>query len=177
MEFIGVGLSDKMYDTITDKILKSYPKACVLYIDQVKNDTLLEKYNKRKASMESMRGEGVVKEMQLFHGTKYANIDSIATNGFITTLNKTSAFGIGTYFSTSATYSKDFMDADKTGVSYMFVCDVLIGKMVQGSSRTIIDSNMYDNAVDKMNSPGMYICPHDDMCFPKYLVAFHKKAV
>ena len=176
MEFIGVPMADKVYDAIGQSIYDHYPDACVLYIDEVKNDVLYNRYLARKEAMIAQRGIDNVKELCLFHGTKHCNINGIATDGFKAEFNKTSAFGVGTYFSTSARYSKNYMDADRDDVSYMFVCDVLVGKTVQGVAQKRLDMNLYDTGVDNVVKPGMYICPKDDTSYPRYLVAFHKNA-
>jgi hypothetical protein len=163
-----ISLSNPIYDEITNKIRNSYKNACILYIEKIINYTLLDNYEKRKESMPD------VKEYQLFHGTKSVNIRSIADNGFQTKYNKTSAYGIGTYFSTKPEYSMfHYTNIDKSGISYVFLCDVLVGKCQKGSQNLTITA---DNAVDKVTNPSIYVTPHDDACYPKYLVAFHKNA-
>jgi Poly(ADP-ribose) polymerase catalytic domain len=164
---IPIELSDKLFDEITAKIRKSYPNACVLYIDEIINYGLLEAYENRKSKMPTAR------ELQLFHGTKSSNISSIIENGFKTEYNRTSAYGIGTYFSVYANYSKNFTNIDKGGISYIFLCDVLVGECERTRGGTPIRK---DNSVDDLLNPTMYVTPYDDACYPRYLVAFHKNA-
>lgn len=163
-----ISLSNSLYDEITNKIRDGYPNACILYIEKINNPTLLDNYEKRKESIPD------VKEYELFHGTKSENIKSIIDTGFQVKYNTVSAYGIGTYFSTNPSYSMfHYTNIDKSGISYVFLCDVLVGKCQQGSHKLQITA---DNAVDKLSNPNIYVTPYDDGCYPKYLVAFHKNA-
>lgn len=176
MEFHGVSLASQIYDDITKLIRISYPNACVLYMDEIINDNLLSKYHQRKTNIEELRGKENVRELLLFHGTKVDCINNIATNGFMKTFNKTSAYGKGTYFSTKASYSSNYTDKDKTDISYMFVCDVIIGKCTVVNGPHEIDTKHFDNSVNNGISPEIYVTPYDDGAYPRYLVAFHKNA-
>lgn len=176
MEYKGLSLDSEVFDEISTKIQQSYPNSCVLYIDEVVNKSLQDKYVKQRDKLVELRSIETIKALQLFHGTKYACIGNIAQNGFQMKFNKVSAYGIGSYFSTSATYSKEYMDTDENGVSYMFVCDVLIGKIGQVPRNTKIDTKNMDTSVNNINNPTIYVSPYDDGCYPRYLVAFHKNA-
>ena len=173
--FIGRTLSSDKYDELCKLIRKSYPNACVLYIDEVLNDELYENYILRKTILGQLRGP-IIKELQLFHGTSHTNIQNIATNGFLKEYNKTSAYGRGTYFSTKASYSYNYSNIDPSDVSYMFVCDVLIGNCNAVYGAYEIDTSKYDNSVDNLNNPTIYVTPYNDGCYPRYLIAFHKNA-
>ena len=72
-----------------------------------------------------------LEQYDLFHGTKNDAINSIAENGFDIKYNKRSAFGKGSYFSSQAGYSKDYMNKKNevsNEITYMFLCDVLASK-------------------------------------------------
>ncbi len=176
MAFRGVSLSAKVYDDITNNIQKSFPNACVLYVDEVINDELYSKYTARKISVEEARGVDNVKELSLFHGTKANCINSIARDGFLTSYNKASAYGKGSYFSTTALYSRSYTDKDDTEVSYMFVCDVIVGNCTVINGPNNIDTKVFDNSINIVNNPTIYVTPYDDGAYPRYLVAFHKNA-
>lgn len=173
--FEGVLLSNKDYTDIETSILQSYPKGCILYIDRVINDNLDEKFQSCLKSLQEKRGEQKIFIKRLFHGTRTDNINSIADNGFKVTANIRSAYGIGTYFSTNASYSRDYTDMDKDDISYMFVCDVLIGNqdIILGSKK--IPENL-DNSVNDRKTPTIYVTPYDNGCIPRFLVAFYKNA-
>jgi hypothetical protein len=157
-------------------IRKSYPNSCILYVEEIVNEELLERYQEKKTELQGLRGEHRVKELQLFHGTKHTNINSIAGFGFSKEFNKTSAYGKGTYFSTKAMYSRTYTDNDNTDVSYMFICDVLVGNCTVVTGPREINTELYDNSVDNLSNPTIYVSPYDDGCYPRYLVAFHKNA-
>jgi Poly(ADP-ribose) polymerase catalytic domain len=176
MEYRGLSLSSPVYDDITKMIENTYKNACVLYVDEIMNKSLLGKYNERKRFLEELRGEGNITEMKLFHGTKIDCINSIASNGFKKEFNITSAYGKGTYFSTKASYSCNYTNKDETDISYMFVCDVLVGKCTNVNGPRDIDTNLYDNSVNNLTLPDIYVTPYDDGAYPRYLVGFHKNA-
>lgn len=176
MEFQGVSMASSVYDEITKMIRNSYRNACILYIDEIKNNNLLTKYEQRKSDLEELRGKENINELMLFHGTKIDCINNIATNGFMKEFNRTSAYGKGTYFSTKASYSSTYTDKDRTDISYMFICNVIIGKYKVVIGPHEIDTSMYDNSVNTMTSPDIYVTPYDDGAYPRYLVAFHKNA-
>lgn len=170
-----VYMSSKIYDDISSLIKKSYPNSCILYIDEVMNPGLLHNYLNKKHELENLRGIENIKELQLFHGTNHRNINSIALCGFQTKYNKTSAYGIGTYFATNAMYSVNYTNINND-ISYMFLCDVLIGVLTNVTHNCIIDTNKYDNSVNSLVNPTIYVTPYDNSAYPKYLIAFHKNA-
>jgi hypothetical protein len=149
-----LGLYSSKFDDIYEKISKSYPNSCVVWIDEVVNDNLLARYLQEKEDIDKYS------EHQLFHGTKPQNINSILLDGFKSEYNVVSAHGKGTYFAKNASYSYNYMTkdnskGDKHGISYMFLANVLVM-----------------NNWNKIN--GIYVIPKDECCFPKYVVAFYK---
>lgn len=174
--FKGITMANPIFDELSKYIENSYPNACILYIDEVINEKLAKQYETRKAYLISKRGAENIKEMRLFHGTKAGVIDTIAENGFQKKYNKVSAFGKGTYFSTTATYSKDYSDRDNKEVSYMFVCDVLIGNCTVVNGPNELNTKSYDNSVNSAVNPTIYVTPYDDGCLPRFLIAFYKNA-
>ena len=163
-------MSDKRYDQISELIYKSYPNACILYIDEVFNHDLLNAYNSRLESLKSVTN---VTEKQLFHGTQNSLIDIISKQGFDPTKNKTAAYGYGTYFAVKAGYSFNYMKST-CPVTYMFLADVLVGRLAIGKQRTQIGN--WDNNVDNLSTPTIYTTPYADGAYPRYIIAFHKNA-
>jgi hypothetical protein len=159
-------MSNKIFDEISDSITKSYPNACIIYIKENTNEALIERY---KEYQDQNIG---CTEYTLFHGTRPENIQNIVESGFISDYNKRSALGFGTYFAKLANYSKAYMDVDKTGISYMFVCKVFVKNTRVGRNTTNMDYCTVDNKED----PQIFAVPDDSASFPKYLVAFHKNA-
>lgn len=165
----GISLSSNDYNEIEKSIVESYPNACILYIDKIINDTLESRFNIYLAELKDKRGEDKIAIRRVFHGTKSGNINSIASNGFLTSLNARSVYGKGSYFSTRANYSKDYTDNDRDDVSYLFVCDICIGKIGYISKDKDIDTG-----VDNINNPTIYVCPNDYSCIPRFIVGFYK---
>ena len=92
----SVPLSDPCYDEITGLVRKSYPSACILWIDRIENPGLEGDYLVRKLDVEEKRGNA--RELRLFHGSSENACMAIANKGFDVDLNTRSAYGVGTYF-------------------------------------------------------------------------------
>lgn len=84
--------------------------------------------------------------------------------------NKRSAFGAGTYFSSTASYSKDYSSITETGESYLIVNNVLLG------NNTISHFQKYsgDSGGDGKT---IFVTRHDDAALPEYVICFHKNAL
>jgi len=166
---------DKTYDSIEDRIRETYPNCCVLWIQEIHNQSMMERFEQRKLLIESERGFCHVKS--LFHGTSEHAINTIAHQGFSLQKCKVCAHGFGIYFSTSAKYSSNYAVAKtKNDITYMFLCDVLVGKVKKGSNFEYINKKSYDNFVDNTTRPTMYITPYEDAILPRYIIAFYKNA-
>lgn len=170
----NIPLSDKRYDEVVAMIRRSYPNACVLWVDQVENTILEDRYESFKIVLKEQYGN--VEERLLFHGTKEYNIKSIADNGFDRTKNVTSAYGKGTYFAKEANYSKNYSTLSYDDISFMFVCKVALSIPCQGRGYSEIDKSKYNYAVDNLLNPTIFVVPDDEAALPVYIVAFYKNA-
>jgi len=154
MALQAVLMSDPRYDRIEKRVLESYPNACLLYIDEVINPPLYEKFLNRKQLINAT-------EVEMFHGTRENNIHLIARDGFDPKLNVRSAYGPGVYFAENAIYSKAYMSSnDPDEPTFMFLANVLVGKI----------------GVDNNKGPNMLTTLHPDGAYPRYIIAFHKTA-
>jgi hypothetical protein len=159
MQRIPIFLENKQFDNIANKIYETYPKACILFIDLIDNPQLKKVYNDYKEKLIEKRGS--VKELDLFHGTHANLIDIIAEEGFDPAKNVVSAYGKGSYFSSTAAYSFNYMkSSDKEGISYMFLAKVLQGKIGEDIS---IAGNIH-------------VMPVWEGAYPEYVIAFYKNA-
>jgi len=167
-----VYMSDPKFDIIVNRIIESYPNACVLYIDEIVNPELQKAYESRKESIRASRGH--VSEVSFFHGTHEKFISTISSNGFDPTLNKRAAFGYGVYFAKNAKYSSDYMLVNAPdNHAFMFVCDVLVGNTATGGRK---DDPNIDNNVDNKRDPSIITTVYPDGAYPRYVVAFYKNA-
>jgi hypothetical protein len=166
-----VEMSEPIYDTISKRIRESFPNSCICWIEENQNSLLLEAYENKKKTMSTPN------EVQWFHGTNETNINTIVQGGFDPAYNKTSAYGKGTYFAKNASYSQGYMIPNKDGISFMFLCDVLMGRISPTSRANVsIDTNTYDCAVDNFQNPTIVVTPYSDSAYPRYIIAFHKNA-
>lgn len=151
LTFEPVFMSDKIYDELSTILRKSYEHACILYIDKVVNPELLERFNNYCATQNL---EGV----RLFHGTNAHALKPICTDGYKAALNKRSAYGHGTYFSSMASYSKDYADKTTADESFMLVNKVCLAP---GHAT---------------NGKEIFVVKDDNAAFPEYVICFHKDA-
>ena len=174
MKLESLLLSNPIFDKIGDMVRESYSDSCICFIDEVINDDLEKLFLKRKESIKKRNKK--VEVRQLFHGTSEGAVNSIARDGFCTNYNKVSAFGIGSYFAKDAMYSFNYMHPGRKELSYMFLADVLIGKMEKGSATQRAHPDV-DTLVNTIVNPSIFVTPYDDGAFPRYIIAFHKNAV
>lgn len=170
----SVPMSDKMWDVIRDKIYVSYKNACIMWIFEVCNKDL---ENDQAALKVQLEDNGPVETLSLFHGTKSYLIEKIASEGFNVTKNTVSAYGKGTYAAQNANLSVRYVNIDSDAISYLFLVDMLVGRKQIGTKiKKEIDTNLYDNYVDNITKPSIYVTPYNAGCIPKYVIAFHKNA-
>lgn len=175
MKLNPVLMDDKRFDEISELIRNSYKNSCILFIDEVDNPDLITLYENYKSELIKKRGE--VDEKLLFHGTHAGLIDIISRDGFDPEKNIASVHGRGTYFAKSANYSKDYMkSSDKNEISYMFLSKVALGKYITYNDYISLRINDFDNYVDNIEHPNIFVCPNKDSAYPQYIIAFYKNA-
>lgn len=168
-----VEMKEPIYDTISKRIRESFPNSCIVWIEENKNIHLHAAYENRKKEIAKV---GSINEFQWFHGTREENITKIAIEGFDPAFNKTSAYGKGTYFARNASYSNSYMVPNAQGISFMFLCDVLMGKPCAGRHSLEIETELYHSAIDNFQKPSILVTPFKDAAYPRYIIAFHKNA-
>lgn len=147
-----------MFDVICDRIYESYKDACILYIDQVVNELLLERYNTFKLIHQD---DPRYKEYQVFHGTDKDSIRNIAFNGFDISYNTTSAHGKGTYF------------ADKAHMSMGYTTSKEINRRYKQSKGTQICYMFFSKIYHTgPSAPGIHVVSTNEATYPEYIVAF-----
>ena len=151
--------SDSTFDTIAKRVQESFPKSCICWIEEVKNEALQSAFNGYKEEL------GAFEEKQLFHGTRETIVNVIAKNGFDPEKNVRSAYGKGVYFAQNAQYSWSYsLPASGKVISYMFLCNVLLGQ------------RGVDYGTDKKVPPSIFVTKRRESAFPRYIIAFHKYA-
>lgn len=151
LTFEPVFMSDKIYDELSTILRKSYEPACILYIDRVLNPELEDRFNAYKIKHS-------LTDTRLFHGTSTNSVRPICTDGYKAALNKRSAYGHGTYFSSKASYSKEYTDKTESDESFMLVNKVCLGPG------------------HNTNGAEIFVVKDDDSAFPEYVICFHKGA-
>ena len=165
-----IDLSDPIYSQIEASVLKTYTKACIVWMEKNENKVLEQEYLLYALQFV----EPNVK--RLFHGTKEENMNSILRSGFNPALRKVCACGYGVYFSTRAEYSRHYSKTrSNQDLAYMLVCDVVCGKVAQGRQGLNIPEG-YQSFTDNLAHPDMYIVDKREAAYPRYLVAFYPYA-
>jgi hypothetical protein len=168
-------MSDKRYDKIEEGIRKSYPNSCILWVEEIVNPNLEEKYQAQKAEIETKRGRPCT-ELELYHGTREEYANSIIRDGFDPLANTRSAYGKGSYFAKNASYSRDYAPPASDEVSFMLICSVLVGEFTVYGGNQDINTALHDNSVDSVKSPSIYVTPYSGGAIPRFIVAFHRNA-
>ena len=168
-----VEMSEPLYDEILAGIRKSYQHSCVLWIEDVKNDTLEEKFNELKEQLIEIRGNGVVHEKAVYHGTNELAARTIVQDGFDPSANKRSLYGKGSYFARDAGYSKNYAPpSGRHDVSYLLICSMLTGTEGKYGKDEEVDTKVHDHSVDPTRT--IFVTPYRYGAVPRYLVAFYK---
>jgi hypothetical protein len=170
-----VFMSDKRYDRIEAGIRESYPNSCILFIEEIIHAELEARWSALRDKISQTRGREC-QVLELYHGTREEFANSIIKNGFEPAANKVSAYGRGTYFAKAAAYSKDYAPPAADEVSFMLVCDVLVGECGLYGANKVIDTAVHDNSVNNLNAPTIYVSPYAAGAIPRFLVAFHRNA-
>ncbi len=173
MTTVPISMSDKIYDTLVESIRKTYPNSCVLWIDKIENPMLEDNFLRRYQEVINSRGDAKIR--QLYHGTSEECVKKIIVNGFQSSFNRVGAYGKGTYFTPLATMSAQYAKPKSDEISYMMVCDVVIGVCKIGSVMKAKTDDV-DNFVNMLTNPSIICCPLDDMAVPRYVIAFHRNA-
>lgn len=171
MSFEPIFMDNPDYDRLVKIVYASYPNACILMLDRIVNPELQARYEAARAAMGADANE-----KQVYHGSRSGAIAAIAQEGFKAQLNRTSAYGLGSYFARDFAYSRNYSNTDANGVSNMFFCNILAGKVCQSDPNQAIPA-AFDTGVDNVKRPSIYVVRDDAKALPVYLVRFHKTAV
>ena len=182
--FTDIDICSKEADHVMELIKKSFPNECVIMIEKINNPILKERYEKRLSEMKRIRGENVVKEVELFHGTDRASVENIALNGFLTRYSKVNVYGIGTYFAKDYSYSRSYsINKSKMYGSQLFnsydtfiVAKVILGKPTITMSAKETNIELFDYSCNNIQNPTIFSIPYDDASYPEYAITFYSQA-
>lgn len=164
---------------------------------RIQNRGLLHEFQKRgEAMLAKLSGEcftdGVSRAQQLqvqllWHGTKaVSQLLEICSDGFDRARAQTCVYGKGCYFAKSAAYSNKYACSVKVAgepnrkFRAMLLAIVLVGESTEGSSQMYPPpvkphssfGERYENTVDKMSSPTIYVTFKDNQAAPAYVMVY-----
>lgn len=161
-----------IYNDIKQDILNIYPNAFILWMSLIENDKLKENQIKLINDIEKRRNMKVdIKEM--YRATKKNDIIQIAENGMTDEYFINTFYGQGYYYSNSIKYCSDYIkDILNEDISYVFLCDVVIGKY--NKIYDFINTDDYDNSVNSVEDYDITVSPYKYGGIPKIIIAFNK---
>jgi len=164
-----LSLSDPVYEEIENHVRATYKHSCIVWIEKIHNAVLEEQFRAYQAQIQPPNVK------RLFHGTSEPIARIIIREGFDPSKNKTSAHGLGVYFSQRAVYSKNYCHATPgQDYVYMLVCDVVVGRVGLGRANQPIPPDC-QSVTDNLKRPDMYVVNRREAALPRYLVAFYPK--
>ena len=173
MASIYVEVTDPRFMAIDDKIKNSYPDCCILWMEEIVNHPVSAKFETLKKS------SPIPYEIkELFHGTNQKFLDSIIKNGFKREHQRISAYGHGYYLSTSCSTAMQYTDpVGKNDTSFVFLCDVYVGRTGVMKSSKPVNRTDYDCSVNSTTDPSIFCIPAEEMIVPKFLVLYQQKSI
>ncbi|XP_078357765.1 protein mono-ADP-ribosyltransferase TIPARP-like isoform X2 [Oculina patagonica] len=187
-ERIALGCGSREYQAARKLFHVTIPesKAKILAVEKVKNEFLLERYNRKREQMKKKLKANSYDTMEklLFHGTTPDVIDAICKQNFDHRLRgkNGTVYGEGSYFAVNASYSNKYSSSqseDKT--RFMFLASVLTGEYKLGGrdlrrpplkDPSNPASDLYDSCVDKEEDPKIFVIFNDEQCYPLFLIKY-----
>ncbi|XP_036364589.1 protein mono-ADP-ribosyltransferase PARP14-like isoform X2 [Octopus sinensis] len=164
------------YDDIQAIFSQYLPSYHITKIERIQNKALYHGYQvlKRKYELENPNISNEVDS--LWHGTAGGSIDGINKSGFNRSYcgKNATAFGEGVYFARDIQYSAQdkYSAPDANNTKRIYLCSVLVGKMMKGSHGLKVLQDSCNSAVDDIQNPTIYVIFHDNQAYPKYLIEF-----
>ncbi|XP_059182092.1 protein mono-ADP-ribosyltransferase TIPARP-like [Centropristis striata] len=172
----------KAYRSVQSFFYESLPETRVdiVNIQQVHNRLHWDKYQRQKAHMIKEHHTAEPLERHVFHGTNQEAVEGICRNNFdprMAGVNGTS-FGIGSYFTTDASYAHKFSPKTPSEVCHIFLAKVLVGNVCVGRRDYRRPPNSRSKkltlhtCVDNINNPTVFVVFDSCQCYPYYLVNY-----
>jgi hypothetical protein len=79
------------------------------------------------------------------------------------------AYGVGVYFSSNASYSHGYASPNATGERRMFVARVLVGKTTRGNGSMKTRPLGFDSTTDESH---IFVTYHDAQAYAEYLITY-----
>ena len=168
---------------------KTMPRSKVTQITRIQNKWLWEKYVFHQKRL-GIKNNGVVNELELFHGTRSNDPKVIYENedGFDMRYSAEGMWGQANYFAVNASYSHIYAHSTSDGAREMFLVKVLTGDSYNcqpnnslrkppmkssGISGEVSFAQMqYDTVTGITNGSRVYMTYDNDKAYPAYLIKY-----
>lgn len=167
-------------------IRSSLPNILIISVKRIQNTWLWEKYCQHRQSM-SMKNDGDVNEMKLYHGTRQTDPENIyrGEEGFDMRFSSDGLWGRGNYFATKASYSDMYAHTSTSSrFKLILVASVLVGKTADipkdraitkppiRVSNSEFGQLRYDSVTGITKGTRVYITYSNQKAYPSYLVTY-----
>lgn len=115
--------------------------------------------------------------MTLFHGSTQDSLQKICRFGFNRSYcgKNGVAFGQGVYFAVNSAYSLNY-SLSSSNQKCMIQAKVIVGESCLGNPQMKVPPNQnnqipFDSTCDRGRT--IFVCYHDNQCYPEYLIYFN----
>ena len=191
-ELFDVAQGTPEWICVAQRFQHTMPQAPITSIQRIQNTWLWERYVQHKKRLHT-KNNGVVNEMELFHGTRNNDPKLIyeSEDGFDMRYSAQGMWGMANYFAVNASYSHNYAHVNTaTGKREMFLVKVLTGESYKcASDRSLrmpppkpitADPNnqlqfgqmKYDTVTGETNGSQVFMAYDNEKAYPAYLIQY-----
>ena len=189
-ELFKLSLGTSEWNHVAQKFQQTMSHANIASIQRIQNTWLWDRYVKHRDRLK-LKNNGVVNEMELFHGTRTNDPKLIyeSEDGFDMRYSAQGMWGMANYFAVNASYSDSYAH-QITGRKEMFLVKVLTGDSYNcppdstlrlpptkhhsaGSSSQLQLSQMkYDTVTGTTHGSQVFMAYDNEKAYPAYLITY-----
>ncbi len=179
------------YNKVVALFHRTLPNSAIIQVIRIQSKWLWERYVFQKKRL-GLKNNGVVNELELFHGTRSNNPKIIYENedGFDMRYSAQGLWGQANYFAVNASYSHNYVHTAPDGAREMFLVKVLTGDSYDcppnrslrkppmkasgpGASGEVSFAQVqYDTVTGVTNGSRVYMIYDNDKAYPAYLIKY-----
>ena len=178
------------WNRVVGNFQSTLPSTKVIEVTRIQNKWLWEKYVQHKQRL-SLKNNGNINEMELFHGTRDNDPKLIyeGEDGFDMRFSSPGMWGLANYFAVNASYSYKYAYTRSDGTKEMFMVNVLTGDSYQSPSNQqlrmppeksgTVGGNLqfsrvrYDTVTGVTGGSQVFMTYDNDKAYPAYLIHYY----
>ena len=191
-ELFTLPSGSKEWNHVVQKFQQTMAHAPVISVHRIQNKWLWDRYVKHKERLD-LKNNGVVNEMELFHGTRNNDPKLIyeGEDGFDMRYCAQGMWGVANYFAVNASYSDSYAHHITTSrQKEMFLVKVLTGESYNcastptlrmpppkpsggtGASQVELCQMKYDTVTGMTNGSQVFMAYDNEKAYPAYLITY-----